>query len=163
MLLEPVLIYCFSEHYHIFFLSVKKESKQERKKEKETIERNEARVVVNLCLWCSLILIMCAILIVFTRLYCPFDISRKDVFCLAFYLKWKYFVLIDHILSETICLFCFCDLFSDMYPKIKFIAENWSDLCNFHSKVIFWNFCSRKYFFTFLLLNLNYWCFTTIL
>ena len=29
--------------------------------------------------------------------YCPFDISRKDVFCLAFYFEWKYFVLIDHI------------------------------------------------------------------
>ena len=28
-------------------------------------------------------------------------------------------VLIDHILSETICLFCFCVLFSTIYPKIK--------------------------------------------
>ena len=55
--------------------------------------------------------------------YCPFDITRKDVFCLAFYFKWKYFVLNDHILSETICLFCFCVLFSNMYPKIKFIAK----------------------------------------
>ena len=44
-----------------------------------------------------------------------------------------------------------------MYPKIKFIAENWSDLCNFYSKVISWNVCSRKYFFYFSLLNLNYW------
>ena len=96
--------------------------------------------------------------------YCPFSISRKDVFCLAFYLKWKYFVLIDYtrILSETICLFCFCVLFSNMYPKIKFIAKKWSDLCNFYSKVIFWNFCLSKYFY-FALLNLNYWCFTTIL
>ena len=76
--------------------------------------------------------------------YCPFDISRKDVFCLAFYLKWKYFVLIDYILSET--TFCFCVLFSNIYPRIKFIAENWSDLCNFYSKVIFWNFCLSKYF-----------------
>ena len=33
-----------------------------------------------------------------------------------------------------------------MYPKIKFIAKNWSDLCNFYSKVFqFWNFCLRKY------------------
>ena len=93
---------------------------------------------------------------------CPFDISRKDVFCLAFSLKWKYFVLIDHILSEIICLFCFCVLFSNIYPKIKFIAKNWSDPCNFYSKVIFWNFCLRKYFY-FSLLNLNYWYFTTIL
>ena len=42
-----------------------------------------------------------------------------------------------------------------MYPKIKFITKNWSDLCNFYSKVIFWNFCLRKYFFYFSLLNLN--------
>ena len=28
---------------------------------------------------------------------CPFDISQKDAFCLAFYFEWKYFVLIDHI------------------------------------------------------------------
>ena len=54
-------------------------------------------------------------------LYCLFNITRKDVFRLAFYLKWKYFVLNDHILSETICLFCFCVLFSNMYPKIKFL------------------------------------------
>ena len=32
-----------------------------------------------------------------------------------------------------------------MYPKIKFIAKNWSDLCNFYSKVIFWNLCVSKY------------------
>ena len=36
-----------------------------------------------------------------------------------------------------------------MYPKIKFIAKNWSDLCNFYSKVIFWNFCVSKYFLPF--------------
>ena len=81
--------------------------------------------------------------------YCPFDISWKDVFYLAFYLKWKYIVLIDYILSETICLFCFWVLFSNMYPKIKFIAKNWSDLCNFCSNVIFWNFCLSKYFLLF--------------
>ena len=85
-----------------------------------------------------------------SMMYCPFDISRKDVFCLAFYLKWKYFVLIDYILSETICLFCFCVLFSNMYPKIKFIAKNWSDLCNFYGKMIFLNFCISKYFLLFL-------------
>ena len=78
--------------------------------------------------------------------YCPFDISWKDVFCLAFYFKWKYFVLTDHILSETICLSYFCVLFSNIYTEIKFTAKSWSDLCNFYSKVIFWNFCLRKYF-----------------
>ena len=70
-------------------------------------------------------------------------------FCLAFYLKWKCFVLIDYILSETICLFCFCVLFSNMYPKIKFIARNCSDLCNFYSKVFFLNFCLSKYLLLF--------------
>ena len=37
-----------------------------------------------------------------------------------------------------------------MYPKIKFIAKNWSHLRNFFSKVIFWDFCLRKYFLLFL-------------
>ena len=32
-----------------------------------------------------------------TLFYCPFDISRKDIFCFAFYFEWKHFVLIDHI------------------------------------------------------------------
>ena len=82
--------------------------------------------------------------------YCPIDISWKDVFCLAFYFKWKYFVLIDHILSETICLLCFCDLFSNIYTKIKVTAKNWSDLFNFYSKAIFLDFLSNKIFFTFL-------------
>ena len=81
--------------------------------------------------------------------YCPFDISRKDVFCLAFYFEWKYFVLIVHILSETICLFYFCVLFSNIYSKIKFTARSWSDLCNFYSKVIFGIFYLWKYFFFF--------------
>ena len=29
--------------------------------------------------------------------YCHFNITWKDVFCLAFYFKWKYFVLIVYI------------------------------------------------------------------
>ena len=78
--------------------------------------------------------------------YCPFDISWKDVFRLAFYFKWKAFVLTDHILSETICLFNFCVLFPNIYTKIKFTAKSCPDLCNFYSKVIFWKFCLRKYF-----------------
>ena len=81
--------------------------------------------------------------------YCPFDISWKDVFCLAFYFKWKFFVLIHRILSETNCLLCFCDLFSNIYTKIKVTAKSWSDLCGFYSKVIFLNFCLRKYFLLF--------------
>ena len=33
------------------------------------------------------------------------------------------FFLIDHILSETICLSCFCTLFSNIYHKFKFMAK----------------------------------------
>ena len=33
-----------------------------------------------------------------------------------------------------------------MYLKINFIAKDWSDPCNFYSKVIFWNFYLRTYF-----------------
>ena len=95
--------------------------------------------------------------------YCPLDISWKDVFCLAFYFKWKYFVLVDHILSETICLLCFCVLFSNIYTKNKVSAKSWSDLCNFYSKVIFFlNFFLENSFY-FSLLNLNLWRFTTML
>ena len=78
--------------------------------------------------------------------YFPFDITWKDIFCLAFYYRWKYFVLIDHTLSKPICLFCVCVSFSNIYPKIKFTAKNWSDLCNFYSKM---KFCQRKYFLLF--------------
>ena len=106
-------------------------------------------------MYCNLKTICAALHSLFTSLerardYCPFNISWKDVFCLAFYFKWKYFVLIDHILSETICLLCFCVLFSNIYIKIKVTAKNLSDLCNFYSKVIFWDFCPRKYFLLFL-------------
>ena len=87
---------------------------------------------------------------------------KKVFFCLAFYSKWKCFVPIYHILSETICLSCFCILFSNIYPKIKFMAKNWSDLCNFCSKVIFLIFVYENIFY-FSFLNLNYCCFTTIL
>ena len=56
--------------------------------------------------------------------YCPFDITCKDIFCLAFYFKWKYFVLIDHISSETIrfsfSVFCSQILTQklNLWPKI---------------------------------------------
>ena len=57
--------------------------------------------------------------------------------------------MVDHILTETICLLCFCVLFLNIYTKIKVMAKSWSDLCNFYGKVIFWNFCLRKYFLLF--------------
>ena len=39
--------------------------------------------------------------------------------------------MIDNILSETICHFCSCALFLNIYSKINFIAKNGSDLGNF--------------------------------
>ena len=48
-------------------------------------------------------------------------------------LAWGYamarhrLALVDHILSGTMCLFCFCVLCSNIYPKIEFMAKNWSD------------------------------------
>ena len=67
----------------------------------------------------------------------------------------KMFCSDDHILSKTVCLFCFCVLLSNMYLKIKFFAENWSDLCNFYSQVIFLDFMSKKIFY-FSLQSLNH-------
>ena len=78
------------------------------------------------------------------------SLEKTFLFCLAFYLEWKYFVLTDHILSETICLFCFCVLFSNMCAKIKFMAKNWYDLCNFFSLLkwfFFFFFLFKKFFF----------------
>ena len=79
-------------------------------------------------------------------------------FSLAFCFRWKSFVLIHYILSETICLFCFCVLFSNIYTKIKFTAKSWSDLCNFFSEVIFLNFCLRKQFLLFFA-EFEFWMF----
>ena len=89
------------------------------------------------------------------------------------FLAWRFIlnentvVLIDHILSETICLFCFCVLFSNMYPKIKFTAKIWSDLCNYLTYVKWFvlEFLSENFFFVFYfsLMNLNNWCFGKIL
>ena len=62
------------------------------------------------------------------------------LFAWRFILNEKHFVLIDHILSKTICFFCFCVLFSNIYPKIKFLAKDWSGLCNFYNKVVFFLF-----------------------
>ena len=47
------------------------------------------------------------------------------------------------------CRFCFCVLFSSMYPKIKFKAKNSSDLSRFYRKVIFLEVFLREYFFAF--------------
>ena len=93
----------------------------------------------------------------------PFDITRKDVFAFRFILNdnilfWSYisyqkpFVLNVSVFCSQIC-----------YPKIKFTAKDWSDLCKFYSKVIVFLLVSKKIFFNISLLNLNYWCFTTVM
>ena len=78
------------------------------------------------------------------------------LFYLAFHSKSKYFVQTDHVLSETICLFCFWVLFSNICLKIKSVAKNWSNLRNFYNKVLFfvvdfclWVFCFFFFFFFF--------------
>ena len=74
----------------------------------------------------------------------------KTVFAWCFILKEN--ILFWSIISyqKQFVFFCFCVLFSNIYPKIKFMAKNWSDLCNFYSKVIFLEFLSEKVFFNFL-------------
>ena len=67
----------------------------------------------------------------------------------------KQFVLFDHILSENICLFCFCVLFSNMYPILNLPPK--IGLTHEISIVVVgvFKFCLRKYFYL-SLLNLNY-------
>ena len=68
--------------------------------------------------------------VMLTCTYCAFDILWKKIFFyLAFYSKWKNRFLTDNISAETICLFCSCALFSNIYHKINFMAKNGSDFC----------------------------------
>ena len=53
------------------------------------------------------------------------------------------------LMMDFYSLFCFCVLLSNIYPKIKFRAKNWSGLCNFYNKVISFKLLSKKIFFTF--------------
>ena len=84
-----------------------------------------------------------------------FDITRKDVFV------WG-FIQNENILFWFTIFYpnCFCVLFSNIYPKIDFCGQNWSDLFNFYSHVCFYY---KKICFTFHCYFLYYWCFTTIL
>ena len=108
-------------------------------------------------------LCICAIpdLSVNTPHYCPFDISWKDLFCLAFYFKWKslFWQTISYQKPFVFSVSVFCSqiftLNLNVQPKVGLTYA-------LYSKVIFSNFFLRKYFY-FSLLNLNYWCFTTIL
>ena len=65
-------------------------------------------------------------------------------------------LFISAVIRECAFAVCFCVLFSNFYSELKVTAKNWSDLCNFYSKVIFWIFLSKKIFFYFSLLNFNY-------
>ena len=108
------------------------------------------------------VFIAAATLLLLCGYYCPFDISWKDVFCLAFYFKWKYFVLIDHILSENICLFCFCVLFSNIYTKMNLRPKVGLTYAISVVKWFFGIFVLENMFY-FSLLTFNDWCSTTIL
>ena len=78
---------------------------------------------------------------------------RKNFLFLAFNSKLKYFVLIDHILSETTCLSCFFVLFSNIYHKIKFTSKNWFDPYNFYRKLDFGKLLLKYFYFSSLILN----------
>ena len=92
---------------------------------------------------------MCALFDVWL-LSIPHHLERC-LFCLAFYCKWKYFVLTDHFVSGTVCLFCSCTLFSNIYYKISFTAKNWSDLAiSIVNWIFFLFFFYHKVYFAFL-------------
>ena len=77
------------------------------------------------------------------------QLLERRFFCLVFYFKGKYFVLIDHIWSETKCFLCFCVLSSNIYTKIKLRPQ--IGLTHAISIVKwFFGFLSKKIFFTFL-------------
>ena len=78
-------------------------------------------------------------------------IFRKDVFY-----AWRYILnekknwhVIDNNLSETICLFCFYALFSNIYCKTNFTTKNGSYLCNFYTKLCFQKCLLENIFFFF--------------
>ena len=52
-------------------------------------------------------------------------------------------------LIETICLFCFCVLFSNIYAKIKLQPKVGLTYAISIVKWFFFNFCLRKYFLLF--------------
>ena len=83
----------------------------------------------------------------FGSLSIVFSLRKAFFFCLPSCFKRKHFVLIEHILSETICLFWFlssCPIFT---VKLHIQPKKWSYLlCKFYSKVIFG---LRKYFLFF--------------
>ena len=76
-----------------------------------------------------------------------FTLNENILFC--FIISYQ----ISFVFSVSVLFF-----FSNMYPKIE-MAKSWSDLSSFYSKAIFFFsflFLSKKIFYYFSLLNLNY-------
>ena len=67
-----------------------------------------------------------------------FTLNENILFCLTISYQKPFVFYVSVFCSQNI------------YTKIKVTTKSWSDLCNFYSKVIFWNFCLRKYFLLFL-------------
>ena len=67
-------------------------------------------------------------------------ISYQKLFVVFFFCFFFFFCFL--LLFFFCFLFHFCGLISNtrIYSKIKLMTKNWSDLCNFYSKMIFWNF-----------------------
>ena len=76
---------------------------------------------------------------IFIQLVPFFDITRKDGCCLAFYFRWKYFVLIDHIFfSVPVFVSNICSLKLNLWPKVGLSSA-------ISIVIFFWNLCLRKY------------------
>ena len=61
----------------------------------------------------------------------------------------------DNVLSKTICRFCSCDLFSNIYPKNN-STKTGSDQCNFYSKLDF------RIFFIIIIIIKTDFCFSSL-
>ena len=84
--------------------------------------------------------------------YCAFDSIRKYVICLAFYFTWNWYVLTDHIVSETIYLFFTVSVFCWQICTLKLNLR--PKMCLTYAisivKWFFFKFLSKKISFTFL-------------
>ena len=73
----------------------------------------------------------CQTVLVYNKDYCDFDITGKEVFLFGVLVSMKlfcsdgpyHFVLMDHILPETISLFCFWSLFSNKKIWLTFTVS----------------------------------------
>ena len=90
--------------------------------------------------------------------YCPFDITWKDDFCLAWYILCWLTISYQKLFVFSVSVLCsqICTLKLNLRPNIS-LTYGISIIKRF-----FWIFV-WEYIFYFSLLKLNYWCFTTIL